>query len=100
MGIFTATLRCYPTIADKDFLLWLLAVTSNEVKMLPIGLWSLGVYYVSISSWKDCTTQDHKQPFSKESPGLMLELSFEIAGSVFYRDEEVTTKVSFQSNNK
>ena len=39
---------CYPTTIGKDFLLWLLAVTSNEAKMLPlkIGPPNLGVYYV------------------------------------------------------
>ena len=37
---------CYPTIIGKEFLLSLLAVTSNEAEMLSlkIGLPSLGVY--------------------------------------------------------
>ena len=41
---------CYPTIIGKEFLLSLLAVTSNEAKMLSlkIGLLSLGVYYVAM----------------------------------------------------
>ena len=40
---------CYPTTVGKDFLLWLLAVTSTETKMLPLkmGLPSLAVYYMS-----------------------------------------------------
>ena len=46
---------CYPNTVGKNVLLWLLAVTSNETKMLSlkIGLPSLGVYYVNVSSYKD-----------------------------------------------
>ena len=29
-------MESYPTTTDKDFLLWLLAATSNEAKMLPL----------------------------------------------------------------
>ena len=36
-------------------MLWLFAVTFSEPKMLPLkmGLLSLGVYYISVNSWKD-----------------------------------------------
>ena len=39
-------MNCYSTTIGKDFLLWLLAVTSSEAKMLPIKviLTSLGVF--------------------------------------------------------
>ena len=42
------------------------------------------------------TTEDHKQLFCKDNPGLTRELLFEMAKSVFWRDEEVTTNVVFQ----
>ena len=47
---------CYPTTIGTSFLLWLFSVTSNEAKMLllKMGLSSLGVYYVSVSSYKEC----------------------------------------------
>ena len=43
---------CYSI--GKDFLLWLLAVTSSEAKtpQRKMGLLSLGVYYISLSSSK------------------------------------------------
>ena len=39
---------CYPITIGKDFLPWVIAVTSNEAKMLilKMGLPSLRVYYV------------------------------------------------------
>ena len=47
---------CYLTTVGKNVLLWLLAVICNEIKMLPLkmGLPSLGVYYISVSSYKEC----------------------------------------------
>ena len=39
---------CYPTTIGKEFLLWLLAVTSNEEKVIPLkmGLPISAVYFV------------------------------------------------------
>ena len=47
---------CYPTTIEKGFLLWLFSITSNVAKMLRLkmGFPSVGVYYVSVSSYKDC----------------------------------------------
>ena len=49
-------MSCYPTTIDKDLLFWLFAVTSKKVKMFPLkrDFLSLGVYYISISSYKGC----------------------------------------------
>ena len=42
------------------------------------------------------TKQDNKQLFSKENPHLMLELFFKMAESVFWRNDGVTTNMTFQ----